>query len=38
MEADRDRWDERWSAAGVEPDRAVPAAPDIVDAHPELLE
>ena len=38
MEADRDRWDERWRASGAEPDRAVPAAPDIVDAHPELLE
>jgi SAM-dependent methyltransferase len=38
MDADRDRWDDRWSAAGVEPDRATPIAPDVIDAHPELLE
>ena len=38
MEADRDRWDERWHAACAEPNRAVPTAPDIVDAHPELIE
>jgi SAM-dependent methyltransferase len=38
MEADRDRWDVRWSAAGVESDQAAPVAPDVVDAHPELLE
>jgi SAM-dependent methyltransferase len=38
METDRNRWDERWSAAGVEPDQIGPAAPDVIDAHPELLE
>ena len=38
MEADRNRWDERWSAAGVEPDQIDPVAPDVIDAHPELLE
>lgn len=38
MEADRDRWDERWSAAGLEPDQVAPLAPDVIDAHPELLE
>jgi SAM-dependent methyltransferase len=38
MEADRDRWDERWRAAGAEPDQAAPIAPDVIDAHPGLLD
>lgn len=38
MESDRDRWDERWSDSGTDPRRIEPAAPDVVDAHPELLE
>jgi SAM-dependent methyltransferase len=38
MEADRDRWDQRWTAASVEPHLAVPVAPDVVAAHPELLD
>ena len=38
MHADRDRWDERWAAAGVEPNHVAPIAPDVIDAHPELLD
>lgn len=32
MDADRDRWDERYADA----ERAIPAAPDVIDRWPEL--
>lgn len=34
MDTDRKRWDERWAEA---PDSVVARAPDIINAHPELL-
>ena len=35
MDADRKRWDERWAAA---PNSVAATPPDVISAHPELLD
>ena len=35
MDSDRKRWDERWAAA---PDSVAATPPDVISAHPELLD
>ena len=35
MDSDRKRWDERWAAA---PDSVTATPPDVISAHPELLD
>jgi len=38
MDTDRRRWDERWGAAQDDHDGVAPKPPDVLHAHPELLD